>query len=151
MAADFSEAILKLSENGELRSLEEKWFAPSPECSGSAEVNNNKTECLSLQDFWGLFLISGTTSTICALVFLVRNYTSRQDASEGNITSSGRSIWSKMIGFAKYIYARRERKFPARASALDQNPDVDKRSSSKMECGSPSDTPDDTPDGSISC
>ncbi|KAJ4703587.1 Glutamate receptor [Melia azedarach] len=114
LAVEFSEAILKLSENGELKSLEEKWFAPSPECSGSADVTDNETESLSLHNFWVLYIVSGITSTICVLLFLVKNYGHHQDSSEGNITSSARSLWSRVVESAKYICNSREKKIPGR-------------------------------------
>ncbi|EEF39826.1 glutamate receptor 2 plant, putative [Ricinus communis] len=69
IAADVSKAILKLSEDGSLKKLEDKWFTPSSQCASNA--NDNRNESLSLQNFWGLYLISGATSTICFLLFLI--------------------------------------------------------------------------------
>lgn len=85
IAADFSEAILKLSENGVLKSLEENWFNPAPECSANA--TDNETESLSLHSFWGIYLISGAISTICSLIFLfqLRNkYRVQPDTNQEN-------------------------------------------------------------------
>ncbi|XP_031266788.1 glutamate receptor 2.7-like [Pistacia vera] len=111
IAADFSEAILKISENGVLKSLEEKCFAPSAGCSTNV-TNNDLTESLSLHSFSGLYLISGFISTICALLFLVKlltNYRKNQVATQGNTTASNRSFWSKAIGLGKYVLDRKER------------------------------------------
>jgi ionotropic glutamate receptor len=46
IARDFSESILKLSEDG-LTPLEDEWLTPSNECS--VNVTSNRTEHLSLQ------------------------------------------------------------------------------------------------------
>ncbi|CAN1810536.1 Glutamate receptor 2.7 [Linum perenne] len=61
---DFSEAILKLSENGTLKRMEEEWFGSEPECP--------KNDRLTLRSFMGLFIISGGTSTLCLIVYLAR-------------------------------------------------------------------------------
>ncbi|KAF3969813.1 hypothetical protein CMV_006425 [Castanea mollissima] len=63
---DFSEAILKLSKDGSLTRLEKKWLIPSSVCS--TDKTYNTTDPLSIQSFWGLFLISVATSTICLLL-----------------------------------------------------------------------------------
>ncbi|KAF8411016.1 hypothetical protein HHK36_003555 [Tetracentron sinense] len=65
-AADFSEAILELSESGKLKDLENNLFSPSHKCS-----DETKTESLSLHTFWGLFLVTGGTSTFVFLLFLI--------------------------------------------------------------------------------
>ncbi|XP_031252841.1 glutamate receptor 2.2-like [Pistacia vera] len=63
----YKELDFWLSQNGELKKLEEKWFSPSPECS--TNLANDETESLKLRSFSGLYLISGVTSTLCALLF----------------------------------------------------------------------------------
>ncbi|KAJ9136084.1 hypothetical protein P3X46_033196 [Hevea brasiliensis] len=107
MTGDFSKAILRLSENGELVKLENKWFALSQDCSSSA--TDNETESLSLKSFWSLFVISGATSTICFLLFLIRllnKYCDYEKANQGgNATPSEKnSVWRKAVAVARYIY-----------------------------------------------
>ncbi|CAL1388430.1 unnamed protein product [Linum trigynum] len=101
IAADVSKAILKLSEEGELKRLEEDWFSPSRECSGSRSDDN--TESLSLQNFWGLYVLSGATSTVCLVVFLLhllRKYrVCQEEEGHGDL-----SIWNKTAELAKYLY-----------------------------------------------
>ncbi|KAL5774348.1 hypothetical protein ACOSP7_011905 [Xanthoceras sorbifolium] len=144
IAADFSEAILKLSENGTLKSLEDKWFAPSPECSANA--TNKETESLSLSSFWGLYLISGATSTICSIIFLVRllrNYRhDRPDASQSNIAPSRRSIWSEVVRLARYTCNREGMQNPARVITFAGTQDANEWSSSRWEYASPSEITD---------
>ncbi|KAK0577847.1 hypothetical protein LWI29_001071 [Acer saccharum] len=150
IATDFSEAILKLSESGKLKSLEEKWFAPSPECSANA--GNDKTENLTLSSFCGLYLISGATSTICfilSLVRLLRNYRhDRQDTSQSNIAPSMRSIWSEVVRLVKYICNREGMQNPGRVLTVAGPQDVNELSSSRWEYTSPSDITDDLQESS---
>ncbi|KAK4858657.1 hypothetical protein QYF36_020040 [Acer negundo] len=141
IAADFSEAILKLSENGVLRSLEERWFAPSAECS--VNITNNETESLTLSSFWGLYLISSGTSTICFIIFLVRllrNYRhGRQDAS---ITS--------ILRLARYKCNREGMQNPGRVIIIAGTQDANGLSSSRLEYPIPSDITDDLQESSES-
>ncbi|KAG6691212.1 hypothetical protein I3842_10G054800 [Carya illinoinensis] len=117
IARDFSEAILKLSENGDLRSLEDEWLIPPDECSTNS--TSSRPESLNLQSFWVLYLTSFATSTICLLLSLIRIPESRQhhqDAFEGN-ASPGRneSGWKKVVSLIRKFYAERN---PGRPLAL---------------------------------
>ncbi|KAJ8761107.1 hypothetical protein K2173_000786 [Erythroxylum novogranatense] len=107
MATDFSKAILQLSENGELKKLEDRWFVVSPECSNT--TTGEKLESLSLHSFWGLYVISGGTSTICFLLFMF-----------GLCTSNDDNVWKKTARLALYIY-HGKRVVPANP-ALAQSP-----------------------------
>ncbi|KAL5841527.1 hypothetical protein ACOSQ3_012130 [Xanthoceras sorbifolium] len=145
IAADFSKAILKLSENGVLKLLEDRWFAPSPECS--AYATNKETESLSLSSFWGLYLISGATSTICFILFLVhllRNYRhDRQDASK-------RLFWSEAVKLARYICDRQGMQNPGRVLTSAGTQDENDWSSSSREYTIPSDIATDLQESSES-
>ncbi|RVW88457.1 Glutamate receptor 2.7 [Vitis vinifera] len=65
LAADVSKAILTISEKGILKSLEDKWFPRSAECS-TIEIDE-----LSLRNFWALYFLCGATSTLCFLLFFL--------------------------------------------------------------------------------
>lgn len=69
IARDFSKAILTLSENGKLKGLEDHWLGSSTDCSQTKD--SLETESLSFSSFWSLYLISGITSTLCLLIFLI--------------------------------------------------------------------------------
>ncbi|KAF5473005.1 hypothetical protein F2P56_009656 [Juglans regia] len=102
---DFSEAILKLSESGELKSLEDKWLTPSHECS--TDLTSNRPNSLRLQSFLVLYLISFSTSTICLLLSLIHflvNHRRYQDAYEGNITLGDESFWKKVVRLVRYFH-----------------------------------------------
>lgn len=114
IASDVSSAIRSLSEDGTLTTLENQWLTPESECSKSK--TSGKSESLSLESFWGLYLISGATSTICfvlSLFRLLRNY--RRALREGSRRRSPRnkkSNWDKVIGLARYYYYNGEAKSP---------------------------------------
>lgn len=129
IAKDFSRAILQLSENGFLLSLEKEWFSPSLECSADV-TDSSATESLSISSFLGLYLISGATSTICLLFFsmhlLKKYYHHRVD-----------NVWIKATRVAKYFYlgavilVQREASVPP-----DPEPDINEgRSPSTLDSG----------------
>ncbi|KAJ6925965.1 glutamate receptor 2.7-like [Populus alba x Populus x berolinensis] len=143
IAADFSKAILKLSEEGKLTPLEEKWFAPSRECFSNA-TDNDITGSLSLQSFWGIYAITGATSTICFLLFLfqlLKNYYKQEVEDRGNATPSDKSVWEKTVTLARYIY-HGETVTPGESPISDPSPDIHEWKSSNLELSNPEDTPE---------
>lgn len=68
LAIDFSTAILKLSESGELQRIYDQWLSSSSCSSSSVTVGSNQ---LGLSTFWGLFLITGSASLFCCIVYLI--------------------------------------------------------------------------------
>jgi ionotropic glutamate receptor len=106
IAKDFSKSILRLLEKGNLTRLEDdELLTPSKGCS--VNVTSNSIEHLSLQSFWGLYLISGAISTICFLLSLIRllkNYQHQQEEDEGNATPSKTSAWNKALRLARFLY-----------------------------------------------
>ncbi|KAL4347767.1 hypothetical protein GQ457_17G015130 [Hibiscus cannabinus] len=69
LAIDMSTAILQLSENGDLQKIHNKWLTHS-ECS--LQVNQIDENQLSLNSFWGLFLICGTACVLALIIFFYR-------------------------------------------------------------------------------
>lgn len=65
-----STAILKLSENGELRKIHEKWFCKMG-CPGDKDQDTEPNQ-LHLISFWGLYLLCGAFSVVAFVVFLIR-------------------------------------------------------------------------------
>ncbi|PSS24600.1 Glutamate receptor 2.7 like [Actinidia chinensis var. chinensis] len=95
IAADFSEAILTLKENGTLKQLETKWFDPNKtECL--AKQTTSTTNSLSYRSFWGLYLFSGVTSTLCYLFFCIHGcYKSQDKIYAGDSTTNNESLQNK--------------------------------------------------------
>lgn len=69
MAIDFSTAVLKLAENGELQRIHDLWL--DNESCTKRNVARDATE-LGLNTFWGLFLITGCASIFCCCVYCTR-------------------------------------------------------------------------------
>ena len=70
LAVDISTAILKLSENGELQKIHEKWFCKMG-CPGERRQKTESNQ-LHMISFWGLYLLCGVFTLGALLVFLLR-------------------------------------------------------------------------------
>ncbi|XP_050380261.1 glutamate receptor 3.7 [Argentina anserina] len=101
LAVDMSTAILKLSENGELRKIHEKWFCKMG-CPGDKDQNVEPNQ-LHMISFWGLYLLCGAFSVAAFVVFLMRmiyqfvRYKRRQVNSPPLSTSSSNTRCSQVI------------------------------------------------------
>ncbi|MCD9645060.1 hypothetical protein HAX54_033713 [Datura stramonium] len=136
LARDVSEAILTLTQDGTLNRLEEHWFALSRNCDNVDPAG--ETESLTLGSFWGLYLVSGATSTVCLLFYvyhLVRKSWQLSGSFHGNIVhpSVDRSVWTKTAGVIRYYQNDKptvslRRVTSARAAGLG----VDQRGDSPM-------------------
>lgn len=69
LSMDLSTMILQLSENGDLQRIHDKWLAGS-RCS--TEQTQAEESRLSLDSFWGLFLICGLASVLALIIFFCR-------------------------------------------------------------------------------
>uniref|UniRef100_A0A2N9GEM1 Ionotropic glutamate receptor C-terminal domain-containing protein n=1 Tax=Fagus sylvatica TaxID=28930 RepID=A0A2N9GEM1_FAGSY len=117
---NFSEAILKLAENGIIRTLEDEWLTPQDECSDN--IASSEPESLGLQSFQVLYIVSFATSTICLLLSLILLPISRQqhqDASDGNVTPGEESAWKKAVRFVRYFYIKNRGRAPTLADTSD--------------------------------
>ncbi|KAF8029588.1 hypothetical protein BT93_E2109 [Corymbia citriodora subsp. variegata] len=91
LAAKFSEAILKLSESGEIKRLEDKWFPRK--CT--MRNDTSETPRLGLDSFWGLYAFTIAISTACLLVAYLckrRNHQVHEEGSNGDAMSQDLSI-----------------------------------------------------------
>lgn len=69
LAVDLSTAILQLSENGDLQRLHDKWLSSA---SCSSQATDVEETSLSLNNFWGLFLVCGVACFIALGIFFCR-------------------------------------------------------------------------------
>lgn len=96
LALDISTAILKLSEDGELQKIYEKWFCKMG-CHGEKKHGNEPNQ-LNLTSFWGLYILCGAFALTAFFVFLLRmvrqfvRYKRRQSlsSSPSSVSSSTR-------------------------------------------------------------
>ncbi|KAF3440257.1 hypothetical protein FNV43_RR18541 [Rhamnella rubrinervis] len=68
LAIDMSTAILKLSENGNLQRIHDKWLMRS---ACSSEGAKQDVDRLQIKSFWGLFLLSGLACVLALLLYLI--------------------------------------------------------------------------------
>ncbi|CAJ2658906.1 unnamed protein product [Trifolium pratense] len=92
IAKDFSVAILTLAENGKLKALEDKWLTPSNQCSNNSP--SPQTESLTLNKFWGIYLICAATSTICLLLASLKKYLCKGNVIAEYDDNKGNQNWT---------------------------------------------------------
>ncbi|GAB2282904.1 hypothetical protein Dimus_017439 [Dionaea muscipula] len=106
LAADMSTAILKLSENGELQRINDKWLMGSACNSPETKVDVNRFE---LRSFLGLFIISGMACIISLLInflIIVRQYIlycpseTISSGERGSVSSRLKTSFKTFITFA---------------------------------------------------
>lgn len=91
LAVDMSTAILKLSENGELQRIHDKWLMSSACSSQGAKLEVDR---LQLKSFSGLFLICGVACLLALFVYfalMVRQYIRHYSAEVSESSGSSRS------------------------------------------------------------
>ncbi|XP_019185471.1 PREDICTED: glutamate receptor 3.6-like isoform X1 [Ipomoea nil] len=95
LAVDMSTAILKLSEDGELQRIHDKWLLRSACTSQNTKLEDNR---LQLKSFWGLFLISGSVCILALLVYFalltrkfMRHYSKPESEPEPSSRGSSRT------------------------------------------------------------
>lgn len=67
LAVDVSTAILQLSEEGKLEKIRKKWLTYDHECT--MQIADRENYQISVQSFWGLFLICGIIWFIALTIF----------------------------------------------------------------------------------
>eukprot|EP01018_Ginkgo_biloba_P014874 Gb_39753 [translate_table: standard] len=108
LVPDMSRAVLSLSEDKEMQGIQSKWFNNNTACTnpGGKVVPNR----LSMESFWGLFLITGTASIVALILCFSRLlYNFIRDPKAVEETQGNPSIGKSLKSFAKYV-DRRERK-----------------------------------------
>lgn len=123
LVKDVSKAILHLSENADLKRLEEKWLISSQDCSNNV-TSSNDTSSLNLGSLWALYVMSGATSTICVLIQTIKWLKSNQPhedlpPEEGNGTASDKRVWKKAIALAKQIYSKKHNNSSKEQDVID--------------------------------
>ncbi|KAF9589315.1 hypothetical protein IFM89_022642 [Coptis chinensis] len=105
IARDFSNAFLKLSEEGKLNELDRKWFKSSNnECADSNKDTDNQS--LSVSNFWGLFLLTALTSTIMLVLYILhlfRKFGRHSVRPIGTTSGTDASFWSRIKALRTYF------------------------------------------------
>ena len=104
LAIDMSTAILKLSENGDLQRIHDKWLTRS---ACSSEGAKQGIDRLEIKSFWGLFLLIGIACFIALLCHVIRMaYRFRRHSNCSN--PEGSSPSSRLRSFLSFVNEREE-------------------------------------------
>ena len=113
LAFDMSTAILKLSENGDLRKIHEKWFCKM-RCPED-RTSNSKPDQLHLISFWGLYLSCGIVLLVALALFLllmIRQYARfkqrQKDVASSSTEPSGIHCSQVVVNFFNFIDEKEE-------------------------------------------
>lgn len=99
ITADVSEAILRMSENGELQKIHNLWFNTQEKKVNDGDVDSSQ---LDMMPFSGLFMISGLVSVSCLVAYLVRLLNEfRKSRAWNGATISNTSSLSRSAQFIK--------------------------------------------------
>ncbi|XP_065855573.1 glutamate receptor 3.6-like [Euphorbia lathyris] len=118
LALDMSTAILKLSENGDLQRIHDKWLMRSACSSASTTL---EVDQLALRSFSGLFAICGLTCLIALLLYFGKMFRlfSRHNSSD-QVSSSGPSLTSSRLQtFMSFIDEKEESKHRSKRRQLE--------------------------------
>lgn len=69
LTRDVSTAITKVHEGDQMKAIEEKWFKKKASCSSNPNTVGS-SDTLSLDSFWGLFIIAGVSSSLAVFIFV---------------------------------------------------------------------------------
>ncbi|WVZ22364.1 hypothetical protein V8G54_000908 [Vigna mungo] len=103
LAIDMSTAILKLSENGDLQRIHDKWLTRS---ACSSEGAKQGIDRLELKSFWGLFLLSGIACFVALLCYVARMV--YRFSRHSNSNSEGSSHSARLRSFFTFMNEREE-------------------------------------------
>lgn len=111
MLPSVNEALLKVCESGKIRELENSMLA-SEQCEDMDEEVEEGSTSLSINSFWVLFTISGTSSTIALVFYLYCVYKSKCEQTNW--------IWRLLMAVMKYWRCEKSR-FSRRVSDVPES------------------------------
>lgn len=106
LAVDMSTAILKLSENGDLQRIHDKWLMRSACTSQGTKLALDR---LHLKSFWGLFVLCGSACFLALIIYflrMVRQFGRHYSEEPESSTSSSRM--SRLRTFLSFIDEKEE-------------------------------------------
>ncbi|KAF8029178.1 hypothetical protein BT93_E1752 [Corymbia citriodora subsp. variegata] len=106
LAVDMSTAILKLSENGDLQRMHDKWLMSSACTSQGTKLALDR---LHLNSFWGLFVLCGSACFLALIIYflmMARQFSRHYSEEAESSTSSSRM--SRLWTFLSFIDEKEE-------------------------------------------
>ncbi|KAG9456023.1 hypothetical protein H6P81_000531 [Aristolochia fimbriata] len=102
LVSDVSTAVLNVTEGPKMVAIEQAWFGPQSTCADSGTALHSNS--LTLESFWGLFLIVGIAAALALLVFLISFlYKNRDVLLNGD---DDRSFIQRLIDMVKHFDQR---------------------------------------------
>ncbi|KAJ6673847.1 IONOTROPIC GLUTAMATE RECEPTOR [Salix viminalis] len=102
LVPDISKAILNVTEGDQMKQIEDAWFGKRGSCPESSSSVSSKI--LSLNSFWGLFLIAGLAALLALIIFFVMFvYRERRRLSHSDPTAP---IWDRTKTFFRVFIQR---------------------------------------------
>lgn len=121
LVPDISRAILNVTEGSEMTEIERKWFGDPTTCPSSS--NSFSSSSLDFRSFGGLFLITGTVSTLMFLLFLATFVYNEWDQLKASAYEN--SFWNKLLAWFKH-FDRKESTPPTFKTYVDDPAASDK-------------------------
>ncbi|KAK2638885.1 hypothetical protein Ddye_026680 [Dipteronia dyeriana] len=98
LISDINKALLNVSETGTLREVENKMLERQKSVDDDHRYHQNQdTSSISFANYWALFILTGGTSTVSLVVYVVHCCTKIEDTMFGHKT-----IWKLMSALIKH-------------------------------------------------
>ncbi|KAI8022511.1 Glutamate receptor 3.2 [Camellia lanceoleosa] len=134
LAIDMSNAILTLSETGELQKIHDKWLNKKVCGSQTSQLESNNQR--NLQNFWGLFVICGIACSISLLVYfcsMLHKFSRYFPESDNEPSSSSRSGSSRSAKVQRFLSFVDEKESVSKSKLKRKRTDVSSNSASGRE------------------
>ncbi|XP_021717753.1 glutamate receptor 3.3 [Chenopodium quinoa] len=128
LAPDMSTAILKLSENGDLQRIHDKWLTTSSCSQDNTEIESSQ---LHLKSFLGLFLLCGIACIVALCIYFTRICRRFHHASRNQVVSEFQGSNSNLQRLRTLITLIDEKKDPSKkrkkSREIEDSPFEDER------------------------
>ncbi|KAG6585513.1 Glutamate receptor 2.5, partial [Cucurbita argyrosperma subsp. sororia] len=113
LVPDISRKILEVTEGERMKEIETKWFKNVEECTASKVAELSSTR-LSINSFWGLFLVTGVVSLSSVVAYIGKFLYDEQRVWQNNVEPS---IWRVFCALIRKFMKRDPTAHPLRRRA----------------------------------
>ncbi|ONH96088.1 hypothetical protein PRUPE_7G106900 [Prunus persica] len=105
LSVDMSTAILKLSENGDMQRIHDKWLISSSCASQGAKLQVDR---LQLKSFWGLFVLCGSACFLALIIYFINMLHQFSKHYTEEVISAGSSTSARLQTFISFVDEKEE-------------------------------------------
>ncbi|BFG39467.1 hypothetical protein CerSpe_257410 [Prunus speciosa] len=105
LSVDMSTAILKLSDNGDLQRIHDKWLKSSACASQGSKLQVDR---LQLKSFWGLFVLCGSACFLALIIYFINMLRQFSKHYTEEVISSGSSRSARLQTFISFVDEKEE-------------------------------------------